>query len=81
LTTLRDQKKIAKISQFDNNYAANDHSNLPYLPFDDVTTPHSQSVHQMAAETCPEEKSVPLSAYLPSTARKADRLSLIQQAP
>jgi hypothetical protein len=31
----------------------------------------------MPADTFPEEKSVPLTAYLPSAARKIERLSFI----
>lgn len=70
---MRDQKKIAKISQLDNHFPLDNN----YLPFDDLPTPHSHSVHLLPADTSQEEKSVPLTAYLPPAARKLDRLSFI----
>ena len=70
---MRDQKKIAKISQLDNHFPLDNN----YPSFDDLTTPHSHSVHLLPADTSAEEKSTPLTAYLPPTSRKLDRLSFI----
>ena len=60
---MRDQKKIAKISQHD-NHEPNDYITRHYLPFDEVTTPHhSQSLYQMPADTFPEEKPLTIALH------------------